>query len=242
MPSGMKNKNISILSTRPISEALINEAGAKGIQVDVLSFIETITIDTEELKECIYEYSKQACVVIFTSMNAVEAVTAQLHSKIPQWKIFCMGNTTKNLVENYFGNNAIVSTASNATDLADEVIEWNKQQANTPSVVFFCGHQRRDELPGKLKGVNIEVKEIVTYKTIETPHTINKNYDGILFFSPSAVNSFFANNKANENTVLFAIGETTANTIKGYCNNKIVISKTPAKDELLKQAIELLND
>jgi uroporphyrinogen-III synthase len=70
-------------------------------------------------------------------------------------------------------------------------------------------------------------------------HTIDKVYDGILFFSPSAVESFFSKNKLPEQTVLFAIGNTTAKTIhRRYCNNRIMISDQPGKDELIEQAIE----
>src|SRR5258706_9822828 len=45
-----------------------------------------------------------------------------------------------------------------------------------------------------------------------------KVYDGILFFSPSGVESFFNTNEVNEQTILFAIGNTTATEIKKYTN------------------------
>ena len=49
--------------------------------------------------------------VVFTSMNAVEAVAAHLNDYIPDWKIYCIGNTTKKLVEKYFGEDLIAETA-----------------------------------------------------------------------------------------------------------------------------------
>jgi uroporphyrinogen-III synthase len=70
---------------------------------------------------------------------------------------------------------------------------------------------------------------------------VNDAYNGILFFSPSAVHSFFKKNKANPDTVFFAIGETTANAISVYTNNKIITGNTPAKGELLKLAVEWLS-
>src|SRR4029077_17349519 len=129
---------------------------------------------------------------------------------------------------------------SNASELAGEIIDWGKTGKDTRPVVFFCGDQRRDELPKKLQQHGFDLEEIIVYKTIETTQEINDAYNGILFFSPSAVNSFFKTNKVTAHTVFFAIGETTANTIKGYTSNKIIISNTPAKDELLKQAVEWL--
>ncbi|CAN5563922.1 uroporphyrinogen-III synthase [soil metagenome] len=236
----MRNKNIHILSTRPVNVALINEAATKGIQVNTISFIDTVAIDTAEVKKTIDEVAAQPSTIIFTSMNAVDAVVHQLNNK-PSWKIFCMGNTTRQLVEKYFGNDNILATGSNATELAKEIIKWEKIQLDKMPVVFFCGDQRRDELPGKLLEQGIEMEEIITYNTIQTTHAITDAYNGILFFSPSAVHSFFKTNKAATETVFFAIGETTANTISSYTNNKIVISYTPAKDELLRQAVDWFN-
>ena len=78
----------------------------------------------------------------------------------------------------------------------------------------------------------------MVYNTIEKPHPVNKNYNGVLFFSPSAVHSFFTGNQAAEGTVFFAIGETTAKAVKNYCGNQIITSDMPAKDGLLRQAVD----
>ena len=143
-------------------------------------------------------------------MNAVEAVAAHLNDYIPDWKIYCIGNTTKKLVQEYFGEDLIAETASDATELAEKIIEDNI----TDEVIFFCGDKRRDELPSILNEHNINVNEIEVYQTNIIQHTIEKNYDGILFFSPSAVQSFFSTNKLNDKTILFAIGNTTSSAIK----------------------------
>ena len=109
--------------------------------------------------------------------------------------------------------------------------------ANVSEVIFFCGDQRRDELPGLLKKNKIEVKEIVVYKTTATPEKIEKRYDGILFFSPSAIKSFFQKNKLDEQVTLFVIGNTTADEIKKFSKNKIVVSDVPDKKTLLHKVI-----
>jgi len=64
-------------------------------------------------------------------------------------------------------------------ELANSIIEQN-----IPSVVFFCGNIRRDELPATLVVKGIEVKEVVVYETIETKKSIYKTYNGILFSVP----------------------------------------------------------
>jgi uroporphyrinogen-III synthase len=81
----------------------------------------------------------------------------------------------------------------------------------------------------------VGVKEIVVYKTIATPKKIEKKYDGILFFSPSAVKSFFQENKLDDQTILFAIGNTTADEVKKFSNSKIVVSDAPDKKTLLNK-------
>ena len=222
-----------ILSTRPINEVLVAEAHSKNIEIDTLSFIETTPIDTIETQQEIELAANQIATVVFTSMNAVEAVTEMLEGFVPEWSIYCMGYATQELVKNYFGENAIAGTADNAGELAEEIIE----NEDPDEVIFFCGNRRRDELPGKLKKVRIEVNEIIVYQTENLQHRISKEYDGILFFSPSAVESFFAVNKLPEHTVVFAIGQTTSKTVGRFCKNKIVISKLPGKDQLVEQAI-----
>jgi uroporphyrinogen-III synthase len=228
----MQNK-VTILSTRPLPESLIKKAMEKNIGIDTISFIETESIGDDLLKKNILHLSHHQLTIVFTSMNAVESVIAQLENNKPDWKIFCMGNTTKNIIRKYFGETSIAGTADSASALADVII----QQKNINTVVFFCGNQRRDELPDKLKQHQIEVNEIEVYRTIETANKIAHDYNGILFYSPSAVHSFFSSNKLNSETILFAIGNTTSEAIKKYANNKIVIAEEPSKEMLAEQAL-----
>jgi uroporphyrinogen-III synthase len=229
----MQQNKITILSTRPLANAIIRIATEKNIVIETISLIETEPIITEEVKENIIDLLKQPQVAVFTSMNAVEAVAAYLSAAKTNWKIFCIGSTTKKLVKGYFGENAIAGTADSASALADVIIN----EKNISSVTFLCGDKRRDELPEKLRNHKIEVNELVVYKTFEKAQTISKQYDAVLFYSPSAVNSFFSVNEPNHQAILFAIGNTTANEIKKFSNNKIIIGKEPVKELLAEQAI-----
>lgn len=228
--SGMENR-IQILCTRPVDESLIETARDKGIDIDVLSFIETEPIENVEVQQEVEAALLLSATVVFTSMNAVEAVAEFLFDEQPDWKIYCIGNTTRDLVIKYFGEASLESTADNAIELAEIIIE----ESNTNEVIFFCGDQRRQELPNKLRENDIDVNEIMVYQTIRVPHKIQNDYKGILFFSPSAVESFFSANKIQSTIILFAIGTTTAKEILKYCNNKIMIADSPGKDELVSQ-------
>ena len=230
----MPEHKLHILSTRPVEISRIEEAQQKGMILDVLSFIETEAIQTIEVQQEIEWASVQQATVVFTSMNAVEAVTEMLDGHIPDWRIYCMGYKTKQLITDYFGETAISGTADNAAELADEILENEEPE----EVIFFCGNQRRDELPGKLRSHHISVNEVVVYETLPVEHKLEKEYDAVLFFSPSAAESFFKKNKLSARAVVFAIGNTTASTVKRFCSNKIIISKLPGKEELVTEALE----
>jgi uroporphyrinogen-III synthase len=230
----MAEHNIHILSTRPVNESQVEKAKLKGIALDTISFIETEPIQTIEVQQEIEWASTEQATVVFTSMNAVESVTEMLDGFVPAWRIYCIGFKTKELITSYFGADAIAGTADNASELADTIIE----NEETDEIIFFCGNQRRDALPRKLRKLDIDVNEIVVYETIIVHHTVDKKYDGVLFFSPSAVESFFKKNELPKSTVVFAIGNTTAETVLKYTSkNKILISNQPGKDELVAQAI-----
>jgi len=223
----MPENKISILSTRPLNEASIQQAKSNNVFIDVVSFIQINFIQSEELMQQIQSLANENITAVFTSVNAVDAVTA-IVSPTTAWKIYCMGNTTKKAIKEYFGYGRIAATASNANELAQKIID-----AKQKHVVFFCGTKRLDLLPEKLLQHEIDVTEIAVYETIETPQIIEQQYDGILFFSPSGVESFFSNNIISKKTILFAIGNTTAEAIKKYSQNKIIISDKPGKEMLI---------
>jgi len=236
MPLNMQNR-IQILSTRPLHETMLQEAIQAGIDIDELSFIQTTPIQAIALQNEIDEALLQSITTIFTSMNAVEVVAAQIKEKKPNWKIYSIGTTTQQLVVKYFGQDAVEGTANDAAALAKLIVEDQPKE----KLIFFCGDQRREELPEILKQNSLEVKEIIVYQTTTIKHRIQKIYDGILFFSPSGVESFFSNNQLTEKTILFAIGNTTAKEIKKYSNNEIVISDEPGKEKLASKMIDFFN-
>jgi uroporphyrinogen-III synthase len=229
----MQQNKITILSTRPLNESLINEAKEEGIYIDVIPFIETEAIQSVEVQQEIDLALLESATIVFTSMNAVEAVADYMIDEQPDWAVYCMGNTTQELVKKYFGANSIAGTAANAAELADLIVG----EADTDEVIFFCGDQRRDELPDILQANNIEVNEIQVYHTIPVLHKIESVYNGILFFSPSAVESFFSKNKTDPQTIIFAIGNTTAAAIKKHTANPVIISNEPGKENLVGKAI-----
>lgn len=229
----MQQSNIDILCTRPLPQAIVAEAIQQGVAIDVLPFIKTESILSVEVQQEIELIALQTTTVVFTSMNAVDAVTVFLDGQKPDWNIYTLGTTTKKLVADYFGEDRIVNTAPDASALATVIAA----DGLTEEVNFFCGDRRRDELPHMLRSHDIEVNEITVYQTISTPHKISKAYMAILFFSPSAVESFFSANKAPAGAVMFAIGSTTAAAIQQYTNNTIIVADEPGKENLVEKMI-----
>ena len=229
---------ISILSTRPIDKSLIEKAALHHIDLEAITFIDIKKEVSHETLERIKQLTAEQATVVFTSMNAVEIFIDILPDKttIPDWNIYCMGGTTFTLIKKFWPNESIAATAKDSTELAEKIVAGKIREVH-----FFCGNKRREELPLLLLNEGIRVNELVIYETIEIPVQITKSYNGILFFSPSAVHSFFGNNEVDPSTILFAIGNTTAKTIRQFCGNEIVISDFPAKEQLVDRAIEMMS-
>lgn len=229
----MKKTKLKIVSTKSLSKEVIEKALMNDIVVDELPFITTAPINTDELKKTLKGFLQQNITAVFTSKNAAHAFDQIANSEVP-WKIFCIGQSTKKFVSKIFGEEKISGTADSASELSDVIL----QDKEIKKVIFFCGKQRREELPQKLKAEEIEVEEIVVYETFETPQKLSRKiYDGILFFSPSAVNSFFSLNKINEQTQIFAIGKTTADAIHKHIKKEIIIAETPSEENVVEQII-----
>lgn len=229
----MKKAKLKILSTRLLNRDTIDKASSHNIEIDELPFITTEPIKDEELKKRLKGFLQENITAVFTSKNAVLVFEQIVNANVP-WTIFCIGQATKKAVAKLFGEENISGTADNAADLSDVILK----DENTRKVIFFCGEKRRDELPEKLKTEGIKLEEIVVYQTTQTPKKISrKNYDGILFFSPSAVKSFFSLNKINEQTPIFAIGNTTADAIKEFINRELIIAEKPGEENIIDDVI-----
>lgn len=228
--------NFQILSTKKLSNSLVNVVEKNNISIDQVSFIETEEIISTEIKKRISELSTQSRTVVFTSSKSVTAVSKMIQGNV-FWKIFCIEPATKKLVAKVFGGEQIADSATSATDLAAKIISND----SIKKIIFFCGDQRRDVLPEILKDHKIDIEEIVVYKTVNTPQLLHKLYDGILFFSPSGVKSFFTLNKIKKSATIFTIGNTTAEAVKLFSDAKIVIAENPDSEQLVTQVINYFN-
>jgi uroporphyrinogen-III synthase len=230
--------NYRVISTKKLSPSLIDEAMKQDIEVAEVEMITVQPIlNQEKWNEIRRWLTANKEYAVFTSQNAVTALSRYLNEynsgHICSWKIFSLSGQTKKTLDQSSISGTIIATAENGTALAEKIIEHQVYE-----VLFFCGNKRRDELPDLLRSRNITVHEVTIYETTETPIKINGGINGIMFFSPSAVQSFFSINQLQEGTVCFAIGNTTADSIKTFTNQQIIISTSPSQESMVEAVIQ----
>jgi uroporphyrinogen-III synthase len=233
----VKKNKIRILSTAALDPAINARNGGDNIVIDIVPFINTEPISSVDVQQEISDVLLLQAAVVFTSAKAVEAVSAQLENIQPHWSIFCLGHATKMAVEKEFDPKLIELTADDASKLAAAIV-----QLGLPEVIFFCGNLRREELPEMLREGGTDVREMTVYETSIVPRRVEGEYDGILFFSPSAVEGFFRLNHVSPKTILFAIGKTTAAALSSRVQNKIILADEPDKEGLVEEAIRFFEE
>lgn len=227
----------NILSTKNLDPVIVDSILQKGMDIMEQEFIAVRPIATSATKKAIQQWAAYAgnLAVVFTSQygyrNTAKHLSHRHSQDAPGWKIFCLSGATRKAIveEGLFEESAIVATADNAIELANTLIKAGPFE----QVVFFCGKSRRNELPDLLKENGINLTEVVVYETVETPEVITDIFDAVLFFSPSAVKSFFSVNILPKETTCFAIGPTTAAAIREATDNRIITSEEPNQETLL---------
>ena len=128
--------------------------------------------------------------LIFTSQNAAQSVLQHPNcSALKSKNVFCVGLKTKILLSESGFN--VVAYTGYASDLAEIITLIYSNESYT----FFSGNLRKETLPKALSEANVKYNEIQVYETTLTPQKIKTTVDGILFFSPSGVESYLKDNK-----------------------------------------------
>jgi len=222
------SKAIQILFTGQALEQKIAKANYPKLVIDAVPFIETTCITAPEIIDELTNLASQEAFVVITSQVAVDWLSKNIHS-IPNWVIACMqGQTQEALIKMGWGT-LVKFTAADSHALAEKIISTIP---TTTPVYFLAGNQRLTTIPQYLHQNGFKVKETIVYTTTAKKQQLNKQYAGIVFLSPSAVNSFFDQYRIQKDTVLFAIGATTAAAIQNRCENEIVLSKQVNQESL----------
>ena len=216
-------RQITVLSTRKLKsgqrELLLNR-GIGLVEMDFISIV-PIPFKIEEIPENL----------IFTSQNSVKAILDHtLKPVLQQKKVFCVGEKTAAVLKRNEFN--VVKFRDYGQDLALEIVNDHA----TEKFLFFCGKKRHDALPEGLKKAGVQLTQIEVYDTRAIPKKVDRIYDAVLFYSPSAVKSFC---KLNDLTgsVIFCIGTTTAAEVEKHTNN-FVLASTPTIENVIVQVVK----
>jgi hydroxymethylbilane synthase len=218
-------KEINVYSTKTLSKDQLNGL-APNIGVSMSDFI---TTRHNRLKPVLVKNSFEA--VVFTSQNAVEAL---LHNFFPKEldfeSIYCVGKRTKRLIEKRIGK------VSHVENSAEKLGRYLVSNLKNKELTFFCGNKRRDELPSILEQNGIKVREIECYQTQLTPRKIEDKIKGIMFFSPSGIESYLKTNH-DLNKKVFCIGTTTAAKANEYFK-EVTVAKIPTVESVIHSVNE----
>lgn len=169
--------------------------------------------------------------VIITSKNAVDSLLTNFsREELRFTNIYCVGRKTKRFIERRIG--PVKHVEKDAEELANYLIDY----IEGTEVTYFCSDIRMDTLPHKLEENLIKVHEIKAYQTKLDPVELDSSIKGVMFFSPSTIQSYLLKNKAGERTA-FCIGETTANEAKKHFKEVEV-----AKIATVEDVISLVNE
>ncbi len=211
-----------ILSTKKLSKALKNKLSDAKIRLVEKNFIQTKSIDFETPQ--LNDY------LVFTSKEAVKSVLKSDIKNVHSISCLCVGSKTRSFLE------MKGFTVLESADYAEELIQIIESKYKTNSFTFFCGNIRRNTIPTFFQQNKIAYNEIVVYETKLKPHQIKESFDGVLFYSPSGVNSFLENNTLRNKTC-FCIGTTTAKALENKTKN-IVITSQPTVEHVIDEVIK----
>ncbi|MDG5490666.1 hydroxymethylbilane synthase [Psychroserpens sp. SPM9] len=164
--------------------------------------------------------------VIISSKNAVEALLTNFAPQELQFEnIYCVGRRTKRLVERKIG--PVKHTENNAKALAEYLVDY----IEGTQVTYFCSDIRLEALPKILKDNQIEVNEVTAYETKYDAVKIKDTVKGVMFYSPSTVQSYKQENE-NDDITAFCIGETTAKEARRHFKD-VRVAKVPTVESVI---------
>ena len=241
-------KSHNILLTRELSQDQLSLAESLGLSVVVEPAISiSFRNDWVSVKSLIEK--SENVVFAFTSQNGVKGFDRYRAAGVefPGTTTFAVGGKTADALADIGIENPIVPEQEDGVGLAHKIVDHflKTPELKNATVLHFCGDRRRDELRQFLTELEIEVKDIVVYKTELNQMDLKngfKDHDAILFYSPSAVQAFrnsggFASKGLPE---LFAIGNTTAEELSIESGKHVHVSPEANTEDFLKFVSEVL--
>lgn len=188
------------------------------LKIDFRSFIEIDPIDAKEFRKQKINILDHTGIIL-TSRNAVDhffRLAAENKVEIPSdMKYFCISEQTANYLQKYIviRKRKIFTGLRTAQDLIEVIKKYKGEK-----YLFPCSNMRKDDIPSFLEENGYDYNEAVIYRTItsDLSDLSDIKYDVIAFYSPSGIESLFANfpDFVQNKTRIAVFGPTTAKAAK----------------------------
>jgi uroporphyrinogen-III synthase len=203
-----------ILITREISIKQEDLCFELGLEPVVEPFINIVHLFIN--KADILEIMQKNQIWIFTSVNTVKAFfkfekLIDLKDKIA----YAIGEKTEQELKKINGLEVILKD-----EYANNFFQEIKKENVGKSIAYFCGNLSLE----KNKNITEGFDRMVLYETHYLTKKVNKDYDAVAFFSPSAVIAFAkSGNKIPKDKPVFALGGTTMSEVFMNFQNTVFI-------------------
>ena len=242
----MKNRH-KILITRELTDEQLQFADDLGLDVTVEPAIRfelrkkwsSVVNSTENAESPIFAFTSQ------NGVNALKKLMEQGYTPPANVVFYAVGEKTASALQE-LGYTAIVPELSYGEQLGEKIAADLKQSGLMDASVFhFCGNRRREELRQTLEKSDIDIKDLVVYKTIINQMNINgDDAEAVLFYSPSAVEAFRKSGGFRDGNLpeLFAIGHTTAQELSIESGRNVHVSPNTNTEDFLAFTSRVLSE
>lgn len=215
-----KVKSILISQPEPTTEKspYFDLAEKYKVKIDFRSFIHVEPVSAKEFRQeriSILEHTA----IIFTSRNAVDhffRMAEEMRITVPEtMKYFCISESTAFYLQKYvvYRKRKIFYGKTSFADLMDIIKKHKNEKFLLP-----CSDIHKRNITDLLDKYNIKYTKAVFYRTVcsDLSDLANVNYDMLVFFSPSGIESLFKNfpDFKQNKTRIAAFGPTTAKAVE----------------------------
>ena len=247
----MKIKNILVSQPEPadLEKSPYGElAKNHNLSIDFNKFIKIEGVDSKEFRQHRI-HLLDFTAIIFTSRNSVDhffRLAKDLRAEIPDsMKYFCISESTAFYLQKYvqYRKRKIFHGKQSFEQLM-ELIKKHKDE----KYLLPCSDIHKASMTNMMEENEIDFQKAVFYKTLasDLSHLDIKEYDMLIFFSPSGVKSLMKNfpEFKQNSTLIAAFGPTTAKAINeaGLELNISAPTKTaPSMTMAIEQYIQRMN-
>lgn len=217
----MKIKKVLVSQPKPASEKspYYDIAEKYGVKIDFRPFIKVECLSAKEFRQqkvSILDYTA----VVFTSRHAIDHffhLCTELRVTIPEtMKYFCVSETIALYIQKYVQyrkRKIFFGSTGRFTDLLPSILKHKTEKFLVP-----VSDVHTDEIKNLLDKNKIQHSEAVMYRTVSNDFGTNEDfdYDMLIFFSPSGVNSLKKNfpDFDQKDIKIGTFGSTTAQAVR----------------------------